>query len=514
MEPMAIGGRLNAQRLAGISVLILACVSVTAGGAAAGTLYVDGGNAACANNGQGSSTVPFCTIGAAAGKAKAGDTVHVNAGSYPEKVTIKKSGTSSAPLVFEADQADPGVTVGSGQTIAFDLNGADWVTIRGFRIVGTTSEGIRVQLSSNFTLDANRISNTGARGIYVANGTDCTLKDNKIDQTVSYGIYISNGLGVKITGGEISRAGQPISGATRKGVYFYNSNASSISNSIIHHNSDSGIYVSSSSTGIQVARNISYGNARGYTRAAPGIEIRTVINNLVWGNLTFANEDSGIQLYTGANDNLVIANVSYLNGDHGIDTKDSTGVKLIGNSIYGNDTSGINVEGSSSNATIKNNISVDNGINSTRTRGNIRVDSDSIAGTQMNFNLVNLTAAAGQTMYTWGSTKYATLVDLRNAVPTVETNGIQQPPGWTSLPPIPDNLPPDQYSVNPPPADLHLTDGSVAISAADPSVNLCPGGQAARDADGFLREAVDRGAFEFFSQPPDPAGASFSCSGD
>ena len=68
--------------------------------------------------------------------------------------------------------------------------------------------------------------------------------------------------------------------------------------------------------------------------------------------------------------------------------------------------------------------------------------------------------------------------------------------------------------VNPPPADLHLTAGSVAINAADPAVNLCPGGQAARDADGFLREAVDRGALEFFSQPPDPAGASFSCSGD
>ena len=512
MEPMVIGGRLNAQRLAGISALILACVSATAGGAVAGTLYVDSGNAACSNNGQGSSAVPFCTIGAAAGKAAAGDTVHVNAGSYPEKVTIKKSGTSSAPLVFEADA---NVSVGSGQAIAFDLNGVQWVTIRGFRVTGTTSEGIRAQVSSNVTLDSNQVSNTGARGIYVANGTDCILKNNKIDQTVSYGIYISNGLGVKITGGEISRAGQPVSGATRKGVYFYNSNASSISNATVHHNSDSGIYVSSSSTGIQVARNISYGNARGYTRAAPGIEIRTVTNNLVWGNLTFANEDSGIQLYTGANDNLVIANISYLNGDHGIDTKESTGVQLIGNSIYGNDTAGINVEGASTNATIKNNVSVDNGINSARTRGNIRVDSDSIAGTQMNFNLVNLTAPAGQTMYTWGSTKYATLADLRNAVPTVEANGIQAVPGWASVPyPIPDDLPPNQNPGDSPPADLHLISTSIAINSADPSANLCPGGQAARDAAGFQRPAVDRGALEFFSQPPDSASASFSCSGE
>jgi parallel beta-helix repeat protein len=497
-----------------VAALTAAVLTPGAGVAVAGTLYVDNGNPACSNTGPGSSAVPFCTISAAALNVGPGDTVQVSAGNYPEKVTIKVTnkgpGTSAARIVF---QADSGVTVGSGQTIGFDLSGVQWVTIRGFTVAGSTTEGMRTQLSSNITLDANRINNAGARGIYAKDCTDCTLKDNVIAHSLSYGIYIQNGLGVKIAGGEVSYSGQPTSGSTRKGVYFYNTSSSSISDVKAHHNSDSGIYVASSSTGIQVARNISFSNARGYTRAAPGVEIRTTTGNLVWGNLSFANEDSGIQLYTGADNNVAVANITYLNGDHGIDVKDSANVKVIGNSVYGNDASGINVEGTSAGATVMNNISVDNGIDSTRTRGNIRVDSTSISGTQMNFNLVYLSQPAGQTMYTWGSTKYPTLQALQNAVPTVEANGQQQAPGWVNAPaPIPANLPPPQNPDDPPPADLNL-DSSVAINSADPTVNLCLGGQTARDAAGFQRDAVDRGALEYFGSPPDPAGASFSCGG-
>ena len=509
--------RLDNRRLIGrtgkwVTAFVLSVAAPGAAEAVAGTLYVDVGNSACSNSGSGTASAPYCSISAAASKVAAGDTVHVGAGNYPEKVTIKKSGTSSTPIVFEAES---GVNVGSGQSIGFDLTGVQWVTVRGFGIAGTTTEGIRTQLSSNVTLDGNRIRDTGARGIYARDCVDCTLKDNDIAQSSSYGIYVYNGIGVKITGGKVSYAGLPISGQTRKGVYFYNSANSTISNVEAHHNTDSGIYVSSSSTGIQVYRNICYGNARGYTRAAPGIEIRTVTDNVVWGNLSFANEDSGIQLYTGADSNLVIANISYLNGDHGIDTKDSANVRLIGNSIYGNDTSGINVEGTSPGAMIKNNISVDNGIDSDRTRGNIRVDSTSIAGADMDFNLVNLTNPSGQTMYTWGSTKYATLDALRKKVPTVELNGLQAAPGWVNAPyPIPSSLPPVQTPGDPPPANLRLAANSIAINSANASVNLCPGGQPARDAAGFQRSAVDRGALEYFSSLPDPANGSFACNGD
>src|SRR5205823_13313586 len=39
------------------------------------TLYVDGSNPNCSNTGTGTQSLPFCTIGAAAGKVVAGQTV-------------------------------------------------------------------------------------------------------------------------------------------------------------------------------------------------------------------------------------------------------------------------------------------------------------------------------------------------------------------------------------------------------------------------------------------------------
>jgi len=505
--------------------LAIALMTSGAGTAVAVTRYVDNGNAACSNVGPGSSTVPYCTIGAAAGQVVAGDTVQVSAGNYPEKVTIKKSGTSaSARILF---RADPGVTVGAGQTIGFDFSGVQWVTVSGFTVSGTTTDGIRTQLSSNVAIEKSRVQQAGGRGIYAKDCIDCVFEENILDHSLNYAMYIYNGSNVTVSGGEVSYSGLPTDGATRKGVYFYNTVSSRIRNVKVHHNTDSGIYVTSSSTGIEVARNICYGNAREYTRAAPGIEIRTTTGNTVWGNLSFANEDSGIQIYTGANANWVTANITYLNGDHGIDVKGSTDVWVIGNSVYGNDTAGINFEGTSPRGIIKNNISVNNGIDSTRQRGNIRVDSSSISDnavptptpTLMDYNLVNLSNPSGQIMYIWDSKNYPTLQALKKAVPGVEINGIEAAPGLVNAPfPIPADLPPSVPQApsppDPPLADLRLTSNSVAINQADPSANKCrPGGPDAQDAAGSVRSPVDRGALEYSNPYPDPATGSFSCGG-
>src|SRR4051794_4236460 len=65
------------------------------------TLFVDQHNPACSDRGDGSATTPYCTISAAA-NATAGQTVQVATGTYNESVTVKGSGTPSAPVVFTA----------------------------------------------------------------------------------------------------------------------------------------------------------------------------------------------------------------------------------------------------------------------------------------------------------------------------------------------------------------------------------------------------------------------------
>ncbi len=64
-------------------------------------------------------------------------------------------------------------------------------------------------------------------------------------------------------------------------------------------------------------------NAEQWQRNATGIQVAGTdsANNTIIHNITYANEDSGLQFYAGAHDNLVLGNLSYGNGDHGIDLK-------------------------------------------------------------------------------------------------------------------------------------------------------------------------------------------------
>ena len=59
---------------------------------AASDYWTDGASASCSNTGPGTQATPFCTISAAAKKAvNAGDTVHVQPGTYREQVNVAGS---------------------------------------------------------------------------------------------------------------------------------------------------------------------------------------------------------------------------------------------------------------------------------------------------------------------------------------------------------------------------------------------------------------------------------------
>ncbi len=345
------------------------------------TLYVDRGNAACSDAGAGTADQPFCTIGAAAAKVTAGQTVQVAAGSYPESVTVASSGTSTAPVAFTAT---PGATVTlNGQTNGFAISGRSWVSVTGFAVTNTTDYGIAVSNSSHITLSGNHVSYSG----------------------------------------------KPVSGQTKYGIRLNNVTDSLVSGNIVDHNTNAGIGLVSGSTRNEIRGNQSFSNAQGYQRAAAGIHLYAAPANTIDGNITHDNEDSGINCYSGSNNCLIYNNVSYNNGDHGIDDYQAPGARIIGNTVYKNVTSGIQAEGNSTGATIVNNISVDNGINSPRTRSNIRVEAGSTAGTTMDYNLVYLTQP--DTLLIWDSVNYTSLAAFQAATGQ-EAHGIQADPRWVS----------------------------------------------------------------------------------
>jgi parallel beta-helix repeat protein len=385
--------------------------------ALASTLYVDRSAPTCSDTGAGTQTVPYCSIAPAAKAAQPGQTVLVSPGTYAEQVSPARSGTAGSPITFQAGSGGTVVVTGGATGSGFKLSSRSWITVAGFTVTGSPGNGINLTTGSHLT----------------------------------------------ITGNDVSGSGQPVSGSTKRGIYLSAVTDSVVSGNVTHGNTEAGIYLDASSLRDTISANTSYGNARGYTRAAPGIDVRGDDNTVV-RNVTFGNEDSGLQFYTGAERNLVADNLTYGNGDHGIDDLGATDQVITGNTVYNNVAAGINLEGASVRGSVYNNISVDNGVGSPRTKSDIRVDAASITGTTVDWNLVNV--PSGYVVYVWGSTSYKSLSAFRSATGQ-ETDGIQADPRWV-----------DRAG-----GDFHLLAGSPAIDSAWSSA---PGEQAV-DVEGTAR---------------------------
>jgi hypothetical protein len=126
--------------------------------AASSTLYVDGGSSNCSDGGSGTPSQPYCTIGAAAKAATAGMSVVVNAGTYSEDVNVAHSGMLGAPITLAA-ATGASVTI-SGQPNGFTVSGQSWITISGFNITNTGSNGILLDTAAHITVDGNHVSST------------------------------------------------------------------------------------------------------------------------------------------------------------------------------------------------------------------------------------------------------------------------------------------------------------------------------------------------------------------
>jgi parallel beta-helix repeat protein len=444
-------GRRTIRLVSSVASAAFVASGLTASGLAATTAQasttyvVNNTTSACSDSGPGTSAKPFCTIATAAKKALAGDTVVVSGGTYPGTgVNPANSGTTTSPITFTADA---GVTI-SGGTKAFALSGRSNIVINGFTITGTSV----------------------------------------------YGISVSGGGNVVLSHNTVSFSGQPVSGKTASGIYLSNVAGGEVTGNITHDNSAHGIYLTGTTTGVTVEGNTSYHNAYQYQRIANGIYDVSSGNSII-GNVTYANENTGISVYPGANNTLIADNVTYDNGNHGIDNRNVTGGRVIGNTVYYNCTDGINVEGTSGNYVIENNIAENNAtgaiINPTpinppgaytndcnRRTGNIGVYDSAPATTTADYNLVWQTGTASD--YVWAGNDYNSQATL-NAATGQEAHGIFADPGF----------------VNPATWDLQLTTGSPAIDSANTSA---PGEQ---PTDIFGRSPYDdRGAYEFQSGTP------------
>lgn len=408
-------------------------------GAQASVLHVDKKDHNCSDSGRGTARQPYCSIAAAAATAAPGQTVRVSAGRYAERVEPTQSGRPGRRIVYTTA---PGATVViRGTTHGFLLSGKSWITVRGFTITKTSGPGIRVNLASH----------------------------------------------VRVIGNDVSLAGQQAIGLTAHGISLTAVTDALVSGNRAHHNSNGGIFVARSSSGVRITGNESFANARGYARAAAGIDVRASVGSTVARNRAYGNEDSGINIWSGSHATTAFNNVVYVNGDHGIDVHQSNDAKIVSNTVYGNVDSGIEATGAL-RTQISNNITADNGIHSPRSFGNVRTDAYSAPSVLLNHNLFFLSTPGG--LIDWAGDSYSSLTDFQAAT-GYETHSIQADPAFR-----------DSSS-----GDFHLTVASPAIDSADSGAP----GQQLIDADGRPRTDVrtvadtgagprtydDRGAYEF-----------------
>ena len=450
-----------------ITILVVVCslvgMNLTSVFAAGTTYYVNNTNGSCSDSGSGTTTaLPFCKIGKGASVAGAGDTVRVLAGTYAETVSVPKSGSAGLPITYSAA---PGVTVtGNGSAsggYGFEISKKSYIIVDGFAVTGTAD-----------------------RGIYVSGSKYITISNN-----------------------HVSYAGKPVSGSTRAGIYLTSTTDSSIIGNTTDHNTQDGIRLTTGAVNNRVSNNVSFANAEQWQRNAAGIQVygSGSYNNTIIYNITYANEDTGLQFFSKTHHNFVIDNLTYGNGDHGIDNNNSPYNTIIGNTVQGNHTAGINLEGSgspgSSGAKVMNNISVDNGIAPiTGQKSNIRVDASSVAGTTIDYNLVYLTNS-GTVQIQWNSVSYSTLAAFKAAVPGQEVHGLQGNPLFIA--PVPPAGRPPVLVVG----DYHVKTGSPVIDSAnadapsEPSFDLDQNVRvddlSVTNTGAGVRTYDDRGAYEF-----------------
>ncbi len=153
----------------------------------------------------GTAALPWKTIQSAANRMAPGDTVNVLAGNYSsERVRVRRSGASDAPIVFQAQ----GKVLTKGFTIR-----ADDIVIRGFDVTATDddwTEGVGIfVLGSRCLVENNYVSFSVHDGISLnatlrnPNSTNhCVVRNNRLYRNADSGIDV-RGTDNLIEGNEI-----------------------------------------------------------------------------------------------------------------------------------------------------------------------------------------------------------------------------------------------------------------------------------------------------------------------
>lgn len=439
--------RLRAGAIGLATLLAVALMGMTAPSACAATYVVDNQHPNSSPAGPGTEAEPYSSISAAVAARKGpGITILVRPGVYREQVTVPASGAPDAPFVILAE--GPGVVVDGADDFSSE---GQWV-----RPAATVAGPHDLQVSDHAWLapavtwaaeqvfvDGRRLTLSTApptelpvggftwiegEGLYVNLGVESPAHHEVLVGRRASGFRLGGKSWVTIEGFEILRTedssinlffGCTDVAVVRNRVAFSNSYGIKVSGStrvLIEGNSVSennyhGIGLTAGAFACTVRGNESFRNAQPGVRAAKGIYLGAAPNNLVVGNRTYENQDTGVQVNAGSHACVLINNRSWSNGDHGYDHLDAIGTTHLHNVAHGNYKDGFSVEGDSPNTRIYNCIATDNGL--TTGRFDLWVNAASAVGFSSGYNIIwNSTS---QEPIKFMTTKYSLVTDFNTA---------------------------------------------------------------------------------------------------
>ncbi|HEX2162698.1 MAG TPA: right-handed parallel beta-helix repeat-containing protein [Thermoanaerobaculia bacterium] len=417
--------------------------------AAAATYHVAPGGD---DGGTGSAADPWRTLQRAADTVGPGDTVIVAAGDYAG-FDLRTSGTEAAPIRF---LAGPGVAIVDPNPVTPDginLEGASWVEVAGFTVVGMPREGIRAVTAHHVTIRGNRAFDNGERGILTGFVDDLLIEANETARSIDeHGIYVSNS------------GDRP----TIRGNFTWGNNAAGI-----HMNGDVSLGGDGIISGALVEGNVIVGNG---AAGGSGINGDGVQGSVFRNNLLLGNRAGGITLFQ-------------IDGGG-----PSTGNLVVNNTIVMADDGrwAIQLHHGATGNTLRNNVA----LSRHPFRGSLDVSDGSHVGLVSDHNALEdrVTTDGGDSVMTLAEWRASFGQDAHSFLATEAELFVD--------PTLPDALDPQA-------GDYHLEEGGPAVDAGTPA------GAPPTDFEGDPRpvgEGVDVGADE--AVPPCAAPATLTLSDD
>lgn len=210
----------------------------------------------------GSESAPFKTISKAVSLVTAGDTIMVRGGTYTEKISIAKNGTSESPIILQS---------APGEAVILDLAKSagpnliitgSYIVVDGFEI--QNSSGVCVSLQNQFnTLQNSVVHDCHDHGIMIE-GQHHTVANNTVYHAtdVNSGFNTGWGSGIKVkVGGDYSTIrGNTVYHNYGEGIAVTRGTNAVVTQNTVYDNFGVNIYIDNSHD-VLVERNFSYCNA-------------------------------------------------------------------------------------------------------------------------------------------------------------------------------------------------------------------------------------------------------------